>query len=353
MAKTTDADAPLRSHTRAEVLSCWFGDRDIRIRDSSSEGLVPNEGSTNPNIGVTTPNASAITDRGEAALPVDLSQDVLERGRWRLWSAEPANQWVMVMGPWQSSTGEWFQPKGGMLSRKSTANPGGNNPDIDGDNRPIGNHRENFSSAMSVLGKGGIYGLPLDTDGRLPNSQLLAANNTVALTPVAPRWDPYGVMIGPRAMFERGTRLLIPQDHPQFRRFVRGARVYNSGPNLSTAVVGYNHVAAPWIFGGTRNRTGSDFNNASAVQNINAHPDRTLGTDGCDPQRLSAPRRFAWALGNLAAIIGIATTQTTETEMPDSAPGEPSVYYQPRATLFITVDMTGMLTVERSPAFAN
>jgi hypothetical protein len=39
--------------------------------------------------------------------------------------------------------------------------------------------------------------------------------------------------------------------------------------------------------------------------------------------------------------------------MPDSAPGEPSVYYQPRATLFITVDMTGMLTVERSPAFAN
>jgi prepilin-type N-terminal cleavage/methylation domain-containing protein len=362
----TDPDRPSRRYTRERVLSGWistgggFEVADHRIRQYNAQGLMVNAFSgpfVLTTMGATTPSWATLeanNGRGEASLPSDFPESVILAGRWRMWTSAPNQQFLMIMGPWKSSTGEWFQAKGGMPTRKSNA-PGNNiTPDIDEFNRPIGAHRENLTNNPGPLGKGGIYGFPLTADGKLPSGQASAANDTVPTgAGLIPRWDPYGIALGPRLMFENGTRLLVPQDHPQFRRFARGGRAHANGPSLATATVGFNMIAAPWLYGGTRDRSGSDFNCAPSVQNINAHPDGTLGVDGCDPQRLTAPRRFEWSYGNLTALIGIATTQVVEEPMPDRMVGEAESYYQPRAITFVTVDITGMLSVERSPAFAN
>ncbi|MFM2089855.1 MAG: hypothetical protein RLZZ127_344 [Planctomycetota bacterium] len=362
---TAHADAPSRIYSLQQILSARVNTNtgsDLRTYNTSNDGLVSASGMVT-GAGLVTPLKASITTRGEANLPIDLSMDDMDRGFWRLWSTAPGDQWLMVMGPWQSSTGEWFQPKGGMPCRLTNRtnlndpnNAGGDDRDVDTWGRPIGRHAEAIPKTTPlVLGKGGIYGLPLDSQGRLlPAQQYAIANDDKAFITgdPKPRWDPYGVALGPRQLFERGTRLLIPSDYPEFRRAVRDI-AYNSGPTLASAVVGYNHVAAPWIFGGIRRKEQDPFNNSPAVQCVNAHPDGSLGVDACDPQRLTAPRRFPWAYGNLTALIGIASTACTETDMPNQIPGEPAVYPKPRALQFVTVDSTGILTVERSPSFSN
>jgi prepilin-type N-terminal cleavage/methylation domain-containing protein len=356
----TNPDAPSRAYTLNQILAARLGTNnghDIRTFETSNVGLVSRVGIPS-GAGLLTPLRGSITDRGEAGLPIDMIQDDFDRGYWRLWSSAPADQWLMVMRPWQSSTGEWFQPKGGMPCRRTNrsnlnTNPGSDDRDLDSEGRPIGRHAEAIpKTSPMIFGKGGIYGLPLDATGRLPAGQRALDDLVFTSGDPKPRWDPYGVALGPRVMFERGTRLLIPQDYPEFRRFIR-ERTYNDGPTLASTVVGYNHVAAPWIFGGIRRKDADPYENSPAVQCVNAHPNSTLGVDACDPQRISAPRRFGWALGNLTALVGIASTTVTETDMPDRIPGEAAVYYKPQAILFITVDGTGMLTVERNPAFAN
>ncbi|MFM2090572.1 MAG: hypothetical protein RLZZ127_1061 [Planctomycetota bacterium] len=295
--------------------------------------------------------------------PVDLGVDPVtgnpraaDGGTWSNWTTDPKAQWMVLMAPWRDASGTWAQAKGGFPVWKQGGNWNSDNIiNVDANNRPI---------AVTTKGHaaGGIFGWRPDQAGQLPAGAFVNATRlTIDGPPAGPGgpaitsphigWDPYGVQLGPRRFFETGTRLMIPQDYPEWRRWTEGGQ-QETGKSypIASAQIGFLAVQTPWLFGGTDPfGTGWSYTSSVPAHTLNFFPSGRTSLNHCDPA--AEPGRPSHAFRT--RLIGVATTRTETEAVPNRRSGEPVDYQRPRALLFVSVRDFGEVVVDVRPHFAN
>ncbi|MFM2090150.1 MAG: hypothetical protein RLZZ127_639 [Planctomycetota bacterium] len=272
------------------------------------------------------------------------------------WTDEPRHQWMMVMGPWWDPiAGTWYQAKGGMPTHYDEPGRPAENQRYasvqvarmpDGRDRalPRGQHHPSWT--------GGIYGHPLTangpgTPGWLPDAQRTLKYPYLDDPSLRPMWDPYGIALGGRRLFETGTRLMAPGDNPEWREAIRGNR---DGLGIERSMVGYWLYAAPAILGGSDTQgQGGGGGVVGAVNNLNLYPSGRIGANHCNPND-TVPS--AQAQGRPVAIIGIVGSRLKDARFANPRRSDGSAdydYARPAAQSFVVVWPTGEVRTGESP----
>jgi prepilin-type N-terminal cleavage/methylation domain-containing protein len=269
-----------------------------------------------------------------------------------MWSDRPEDQWYALMGPWQDSTGAWYQARGGMPRRDRSAG------------LRIGDTISNMDGSDQI---GGAFG-PANSD---PVVAVTGANNswdigrpaneypTVRITPpsdwpTAWQWDPYGVQVGPRRFLTRGTRWVARFDCPEWAAVGTtgaGDAVGSNGRNAGNLTAAFLVANAAHVATGRSNAT----NETAVTTTFNFYPNGMIDRNQCPNVESYAPcgQNFDQTTMGFVGICSTTTRPATFQAFTNTGANDTSKpllsYNRPVAMQWMTLFSNGQVIVNASP----